>query len=223
MLPELKPPFAPSPNHFWESTQWANLRSDILMSRGKDCRETIFVIRLSRTYPHRRGNFERGKIALSCGREAVWEAFLKTTWARVIASQKLSRDSGETIFATRHQDVSQGPLRTIFGLSPRTFGLQCEAFRCLARLSGNMGSIVLEASSREAIWSFRANSHGLEQEQQQQSQEQPFVSRRNYPPPPKSFQKKFLKKEREFFCKAGTSLHQFYVMTMKFILPEFSM
>ena len=29
---------------------------------------------------------------------------------RVIASQKLPRDSGESIFAARHQDVSQGPL-----------------------------------------------------------------------------------------------------------------
>ena len=36
--------------------------------------------------------------------------FRETIWARVIASQKLSRDSGETIFAPRHQDVSQGPL-----------------------------------------------------------------------------------------------------------------
>ena len=45
-------------------------------------------------------------------------SFLKeTTWARVIVSQKLSRDSGQTIFAARHQDVSQGPLgRTL--LSP---------------------------------------------------------------------------------------------------------
>ena len=31
-------------------------------------------------------------------------------WARVITSQKLPRDSGETIFAARHQSVSQGPL-----------------------------------------------------------------------------------------------------------------
>ena len=29
---------------------------------------------------------------------------------RVIESQKLPRDSGESIFAARHQDVSQGPL-----------------------------------------------------------------------------------------------------------------
>ena len=29
---------------------------------------------------------------------------------RVIASQKLPRDSRETIFAARHQSVSQGPL-----------------------------------------------------------------------------------------------------------------
>ena len=30
--------------------------------------------------------------------------------ARVFASQKLPRDSGETIFAARQQSVSQGPL-----------------------------------------------------------------------------------------------------------------
>ena len=31
-----------------------------------------------------------------CVRETVWEAFQEKVWARVIASQKLSRDSGET-------------------------------------------------------------------------------------------------------------------------------
>ena len=56
------------------------------------------------------GNFDRGREALCCGRETVLEAFQETIWARVIASQKFSRDSGETIFAARHQDVSQGPL-----------------------------------------------------------------------------------------------------------------
>ena len=40
--------------------------------------------------------------ALSSGRETIW--------ARAIASQKLSRDRGEPIFAARHHDVSQGPL-----------------------------------------------------------------------------------------------------------------
>ena len=36
--------------------------------------------------------------------------FRRYLGARVIASQRLSRDSGESIFAARHQDVSQGPL-----------------------------------------------------------------------------------------------------------------
>ena len=45
------------------------------------------------------------KKALSCGGETVWEAFEET---RVIASQKMSRDSGETVIAPRRQDVSQG-------------------------------------------------------------------------------------------------------------------
>ena len=50
-----------------EATQWA--RRDILMSRGKNCRETVFVSQLSRNCPHHGGNFERGKKALSCGGE----------------------------------------------------------------------------------------------------------------------------------------------------------
>ena len=39
-------------------SQWA--RRDRLMSRGKNCRETIFVSHLSRNYPHRGVSFERG-------------------------------------------------------------------------------------------------------------------------------------------------------------------
>ena len=34
----------------------------------------------------------------------------ETIQVRAIASQKLSRDNGETIFAPRHLDVSHGPL-----------------------------------------------------------------------------------------------------------------
>ena len=54
-------------------TQWA--KRDTLKLRGENCRETIFVSQLSRSYPRRGGNFERGKNALSCGRETVLEAF----------------------------------------------------------------------------------------------------------------------------------------------------
>ena len=39
---------------------------------------------------------------------------------RVIASQKLPRDIGESIFAARHQDVSQGPLGSLGQKSCRT-------------------------------------------------------------------------------------------------------
>ena len=80
------------------------------MPRGKNCRETIFAAQLPRNYPHHGGSLERGKNVLCCGGEAIWEAFYETIWARVIESQKLPRDSGESIFAARHQDVSQGPL-----------------------------------------------------------------------------------------------------------------
>ena len=47
----------------------------ILMPRGKNCRETIFAAQLPRNYPHHGVNFERGKNVLSCGGEAIWEAF----------------------------------------------------------------------------------------------------------------------------------------------------
>ena len=36
----------------------------------------------------------------------MWEAIYESIWARVIESQKLPRDSGESIFAARRQDVS---------------------------------------------------------------------------------------------------------------------
>ena len=55
------------------------------------------------------GNVERGKCPLLWG-EAIWEVFEETIWVRVNASQKLPRDNGESVFAARHQDVSQGPL-----------------------------------------------------------------------------------------------------------------
>ena len=74
-----KTPFAPSPYHFgqFEVSGLCSRHSgsQILMSRVKNCPETIFVSQLPRTYPHRRGNSERGKNALSCGGETVWEAF----------------------------------------------------------------------------------------------------------------------------------------------------
>ena len=57
-------------------SQWA--KRDTLMSRAKNCRETIFVSQLSRSCPHRGGNFERGRNALSCGPETVLEAFKET-------------------------------------------------------------------------------------------------------------------------------------------------
>ena len=86
------------------------------MPRSKNCRETIFAAHLQRNNPHLWGNSERGKNTLSCGREAIWEAFKETIWARVIASQKLPRDSGESIFAATHSDVSQGDFDPLFDL-----------------------------------------------------------------------------------------------------------
>ena len=69
-------------------------RRGISMPRGKNCRETIFAAQLPCNNPHRGGNFERGKNPLSCEREEIWAAFWEAIWVRVIASQKLPRDSG---------------------------------------------------------------------------------------------------------------------------------
>ena len=95
------------------SCQWPS-RRDILMSREKECRETIFVSQSSRNYPHRVGNLERGKnmpSLLSLVGERQMGGILGGTLGEgVFASQRLSRDSGETILVASHQDVSQGPL-----------------------------------------------------------------------------------------------------------------
>ena len=57
------PPKGPKPTPLGKPpSQWA--KRDTLMSRGENCRETIFVSQLSRSYPHRGGNFERGQNAL---------------------------------------------------------------------------------------------------------------------------------------------------------------
>ena len=46
--------------------------------------------------------------------------------ARVIESQKLPRDSGESIFAARHQDASQGPLGPLPKQPPSNSVLRAE-------------------------------------------------------------------------------------------------
>ena len=79
--------------HYYNSAQWA--RRDSLMSRDKNCRKTIFVSQLSRNHP-RGGNYETRKKALFVGKRQFGRHF---------------RRQFETIFAARHQDVSQGPLR----------------------------------------------------------------------------------------------------------------
>ena len=80
------------------------------MSRGKNCRETIFAAQLPHNYPHRGGNFETGKKSPLLWGRGNLGGNLRDNLAGVIASQKLQRDSGESIFAARHQDASQGPL-----------------------------------------------------------------------------------------------------------------
>ena len=80
------------------------------MPRGKNCRETIFAAQLLRNYPHRGGYFERGKIASPVGESQFGGGHLRDNLDEGNCESKLPRDSGESIFAARHQDVSQGPL-----------------------------------------------------------------------------------------------------------------
>ena len=131
------------------------------MPRGKNCRETIFAAQLPRSYPHHGGNFERGKKCPLLWGEAIWEAFYETTWARVIESQKMPRDSGESIFAATHQDASQGSL----GMEPLLEGLLrgggSEAnflevfFRRIP--SGNVHTKATSKKSRPPSGNFRPN------------------------------------------------------------------
>ena len=72
----------------------------------------FFAAQLPRNCPHRGGNFEGGKNALSSGGEAIWEAFWETIWARAIVSQNCRETVGSQFSAARHQYASQGPLRT---------------------------------------------------------------------------------------------------------------
>ena len=81
-----------------------------MMPRGKK----NYAAQLPRNYPHHGVNSERGKMSSLV---AIWEAFQETIRVRVIESQKLPRDNGESIFAARHQDVSQGPLGSVRQIS----------------------------------------------------------------------------------------------------------
>ena len=58
-----------------EKSHAQRARRGILMARGKNCRETIFAAQSPRYCPHHGVNFERGQNVLSCGGEAMWEAF----------------------------------------------------------------------------------------------------------------------------------------------------
>ena len=87
-----------------------------LNAASKNCRETILAAQLNYNCPHRGGNFERGRKALSCGGEAIWEAFKETVWVRVVASQNLPRDSGESIFCCEALKMSR---RALWGRFPK--------------------------------------------------------------------------------------------------------
>ena len=79
------------------------------MSRDKSCREKMFVSRLPRDYPHRGGNFERGKMPSLVGGRQFGRHFRRQFGRRQLRVKNCLETMG-TIFATRHQDVSQGPL-----------------------------------------------------------------------------------------------------------------
>ena len=114
------------PRNLSRSAQGA--QRGILMPRGKTCRETIFAAQLPRNYPHRGGNFERGKNVLKNVGERQFARHFRRQFGceGVVESLKLSRDSGESIFAARHQDVSQGPLG---GAMWSSYTCECFALR----------------------------------------------------------------------------------------------
>ena len=76
----------------------------------QNCRETNFTAQLQCSHPHRMGSFEASKKSSLVGERQFGRHFKKQLGEGVIASQKLPRDISESIFAARHQDVSQGPL-----------------------------------------------------------------------------------------------------------------
>ena len=82
----------------------------ISMSRGKNCRETIFAAQLPRNDPHRGGNFERGKKSpLLWGRGNLGD-ILRDNLGEGNCKSKIAARQWGVNFAARHQDVSQGPL-----------------------------------------------------------------------------------------------------------------
>ena len=98
---------------FWSTSfkllaQWA--RRDILMSRDKDCRKTSFLSQLSRNYPHRGGNLERGKNPLLWARDSLGGILGDDLGEGNCESTIVSRQRGDKFCRARYQDVSQGPL-----------------------------------------------------------------------------------------------------------------
>ena len=81
-----------------------------LNARGKNCRETICAAQLPRNYPHCGGNFERAKKSPLLWGRGNLGSILRDNLGEGNCESKIARDSGESIFAARHQDVSQGPL-----------------------------------------------------------------------------------------------------------------
>ena len=98
---------------------------DILMSRDKHCRETIFVSPSSRNFRHHWGHFERGKKGpLLWGRDSLGGILGDNLGEGNCESKIVSRQWGDNL-APRH--VSQGPLgRCSCVLLPH---LLCENFR----------------------------------------------------------------------------------------------
>ena len=88
-------------------SQWA--KRDTLMSRGKYRRETIFVSQLSRSYPRRGGNFERGKIPFLVGERQLWRHF-RRQFGREQLRVKNCRETVGSQSSLRDIKVSRGAL-----------------------------------------------------------------------------------------------------------------
>ena len=76
------------------------------MSRDKNRRETMFISQLSRNYPHRGGNFERGKVRSLVGKRQFGGHVRRLFGPRVIASQNcLETVGGKLKWRTSMIDV----------------------------------------------------------------------------------------------------------------------
>ena len=111
------------------------------MYRDENCGETIFGSHLFHNCPHHGGNFERGKNALSCGRETVtnWEAFQDprdnsgedNCESKIVSRENFCRETSRCLAGSSGErsekrsetgpKILRAPLRPLKNISPALF------------------------------------------------------------------------------------------------------